>query len=167
MSGRQRLWEQAVTPVSPHPGRAHLPPSSHTSARVLPCTHPAPWDAWGAHGAACLMMGQGLLPAGSPGTGTVLLLLCRGERLHRSVAWLGREGPLHWLRGHERALTYHSGQRERGWERPCTENPPITQDTQITNGKTRPGGSGDEELETNSSVEDMPGPLEWGAWTRS
>lgn len=68
MSGRQRLWEQAVIPVSPHPGRAHLPPSSHTSATVFPCTRPAPWGAWGAHGASCLMEGQGLHLAGSPGT---------------------------------------------------------------------------------------------------
>lgn len=28
------------------------------------------------------------------------------------------------------------------------------------------GGSGDEEPETNSSVGDVPGPLEWGAWTK-
>lgn len=90
---------------------------------------------------------------GAPlGQGAVLLLLCKGERLHRSAAWLGGEGLLCWLRGHERALTYHSEQRERVWESPCTENPPITQDTQITNGKTWPGGSGDEEPETNSSV---------------
>lgn len=28
------------------------------------------------------------------------------------------------------------------------------------------GGSGDEEPETNSAVGDVPGPLEWGAWTK-
>lgn len=27
-------------------------------------------------------------------------------------------------------------------------------------------GSGEEEPETNNSVGDVPGPLEWGAWTR-
>lgn len=100
-------------PLSPHPGSAHLPPSSHTSARVSPCTRPAPWGAWGARGAACLMAGQGLLLAGSPGTGGSFTPPVQGGEAAQDCSLPGG-GLLHWLRGHEHALTYHSGQRERG-----------------------------------------------------
>lgn len=57
-----RRWPR----ISLHPGTAHPPPSSHTSARGCPCTHPAPQSTQGAHGGCLPHSRVGFTPHGLP-----------------------------------------------------------------------------------------------------
>lgn len=136
MSGRQRLWGHRCPPVSLRPGRAHPPPSSHTSTRVHPRARPAPQGARGAHG-GCLPHGRaGSTPHRLPwDRGALLFLLCEGERLHRVSPASQRHMDVPSL------IT--QGRGKGGQESPRTANPPVTRDTRRSRvGKHGWGGAG-------------------------
>jgi len=102
-------------PVSPRPGRAHQPRSSHTVPGAVPAPARFPRD--------CLHHGgAGAAPRGLPwDRGAASFLLRKGERLHRGSPTGRGDVDVPSL------LTQGTG--KRGRESPRTANPPVTRDT--------------------------------------